>query len=425
MKTIINILSVICFGLMGHSQVQTKLITVDLNQPHKNSITIYNDGNQLSLDCESKWLSVKSRDMISIQLVNGNPFKYSYKIDTKEMLLHSTVDKTEQNSSFAPEELDPQNFNDGIESLTTTDSISDLEAKNEALENKIDSLNNEVIAYYQKIKQEDVLLESIFFNQRSLFLKRVKILLLTSEQLIATLRKQFSNNKTFKEKLKKTQEKAKKTKEDILNKFYSFDIRQYTLPIDIQGKNIDAIEFKIQRFDKETGKEDANFASKGYNIWIRGGIKIDVSAGIFFTSLYDHEFDKREDLNTAGNKIIMLKNKGDYDFAFGTTINTYMRMKSWFVPTINFGTALTTNQKFQLLLGFGFILGKQERIIFSTGLSMGKVNRIADGYQVNGSYNLGDTGTIPTQNQFKFGHFFGVTYNLSKVKKISYEKGLE
>ena len=56
---------------------------------------------------------------------------------------------------------------------------------------------------------------------------------------------------------------------------------------------------------------------------------------------------------------------------------------------------------------------------------MGKVDRIADSYSVGGSYNLGDSGTIPTQSQFKFGHFFGITYNLTKVKKISLDKGLE
>ena len=121
----------------------------------------------------------------------------------------------------------------------------------------------------------------------------------------------------------------------------------------------------------------------------------------------------------------MLKNSGDYDMAFGSTINTYMRMNSWVVPTLNFGAVITQNEKLQVLLGGGVILGKQERIIFSAGISMGKVDRIADGYQVGDSYNLGDSGNTPTQSQFKFGNFFGITYNLSKVKKISLDKGIE
>ena len=64
-------------------------------------------------------------------------------------------------------------------------------------------------------------------------------------------------------------------------------------------------------------------------------------------------------------------------------------------------------------------------LIYESGLSMGKVDRIADSYQVGGSYNLGDSGDVPTQSQFKFGHYFGITYNLSKVKKISADKGIE
>ncbi|UOX33117.1 hypothetical protein LXD69_13850 [Flavobacterium sediminilitoris] len=416
MKTTTFILYFLFFGIIGYSQVKTKIIKIDLGKPNENSISNTNN---------FKWLSVKPKNMISIQLINGNPLKYDYKINTKsisyfndEKQLKKELDEVKNNENSQEE------IKELIETTTTIQNIID---NNKKLNEYIDSLNIEVETLYEILKQKDVLKENDYKDKRELFLK-------ISKKIYGFNYKQINELEDFKKDAKylstqksllKTKDKAEKSTGNIIKKLFSFNLEQYILPIDIQGQNIDAIEFKLKRFDKETKEEDVNFASKPYNIWIKGGLKIDVSAGIFFSSVYDREFDTKDDLTVPGNKIITLKNRGDYDFAFGSTVNTYIRMNSWIVPSINFGAALTANQKFQFLLGVGAILGKQERIIFTTGLAMGKVERIADSYNVGNSYNLGDSGTIPTQTQFKFGHFFGITYNLSKVKKISLEKGIE
>ncbi len=411
------------FGIMGYSQVATKIIEIDLSKPHKNSVVIYKDLLSKHLD-SSKWLSIKSRELVSIKLVNGNPFKYNYKIDTKSISFFNDKNITaEETKKDAKKEVDSLRVPLIAKNRM---SLEDILKQNQELIKKIDDLNIEVESLYKILIQKSTLLESDYAERKE-FLKAAKENLKVSyssvnsfEQLDAD-----SQNEQIKEKLLITKEKAEKSVDEIVQKFYTIDLDVHTLPIDIQGKNIDVVEFKLHRFDKTTKEEDINFAPNPYNIWIRGGLKIDVSAGVFLTSLYDSEFDKQDDPTIPGNKIITLKNEGDYDLAFGSTINTYIRMNSWIVPTLNFGAILTKNEKLQILLGGGFILGKQERIIFSAGLSMGKVNRIADSYSVGGSYNLGDSGNIPTQSQFKFGHFFGITYNLSKVKKISLDKGIE
>lgn len=425
MKTTLFILYFLFFGFIGYSQVKTKVVTVDLSKPHKNSIKICEDLKCENEDnCKSKWLSIKSRDMVSIKLVNGNPLKYNYKIDTKNISFHS------EKATVAAAVDDAKNeavLKRGIPGfMGSINTIDDIIGNNYTLNNNINYLDIEVETYYETLKQKNVL-EEIDLKEREPFLEKAKKNYGINHELINDL-EQFKDSVGYAmvhKSLLETQEKAKKSISSIIEKFYTINLDIYTLPIDVQGKNIDAVEFKLRRFDKETKDEDLAFASTPYNIWIKNGLKIDVSAGIFFTSLYDSEYDKRDDPATAGNKIITLKNSGDYDMAFGSTINTYMRMNSWVVPTFNFGAVITQNEKLQVLLGLGAILGKQERIVFSAGISMGKVDRIADGYQVGGSYNLGDSGNIPTQSQFKFGNFFGITYNLSKVKKISLDKGIE
>jgi hypothetical protein len=440
MKTTLFILCFLFFGIIGYGQVTTKIIEVDLGKPHKKSITIYGDpllcndadsykckeGSKGTIEnkcvCKSKWLSVKSREMVSVKLVNGNPFKYTYKIDTKNISFFNdqniTADKVKEQARI---DADNKSSLDDYK-----EPIKDIIKKNEELIQNIDNLNIEVESLYDILKQKNVLVEADYAERKE-FLDRAKEQLKKNYELLNSFENVEEKSKYIQveESLLVTKVKAEKSIATIIEKFFSVDLEIYTLPIDLQGKNIDVLEFKLRRFDRETKDEDLSFASTPYNIWIKGGLKIDVSAGIFFTSLYDEEYDKRDDPATAGNKIIMLKNSGDYDMAFGSTINTYVRMNSWIVPTLNFGAVITQNEKLQILLGLGAILGKQERIIFSAGISMGKVNRIADGYQVGSSYNLGDSGTIPTQSQFKFGKFFGITYNLSKVKKISPDKGIE
>jgi hypothetical protein len=441
MKTKLLILYFLFFGFIGYSQVVTKIIEVDLSEPHKESIKICGDPllcndvdackskerSTYTIEnkcvCKSKWLSVKSREMVSIKLVNGNPFKYTYKIDTKSISFYDVEAKTNEVTEDAA--ANSAEKNQGLVGNTIVD-IQKIIEDNKSLNKDIDHLNVKTEISYETLRQKNIL-EEIDLKNRDSFLEEAKKNYEKNCDLINDFEPYKDSIKyaMIQKSLLETKEKAKKSISSIIEKFFFVDLENYTLPIDLQGKNIDVLEFKLRRFDKETKDEDLAFASTPYNIWIKGGIKIDVSAGIFFTSLYDSEYDKRDDPAIAGNKIIMLKNSGDYDMAFGSTINTYVRMNSWIVPTINFGAVITQDEKLQVLLGIGAILGKQERIIFSGGFSMGKVERIADGYQVDGSYNLGDSGTIPTQSQFKFGSFFGITYNLSKVKKISPDKGIE
>ncbi|MDR7210519.1 hypothetical protein [Flavobacterium piscis] len=431
MKTTLFILYFLLFGFIGYSQdkdsrIVTKIIEIDLSDPNLNSIKMCNDVGCKPVK-KRNWLSAKCSEMIAVKLINGNPFKYTYKIDTNDISFFNEkaeMDASSDNASAKAKAAKAANKKMGVAPDSIT--IGKIVLDNENLDYNLDLLNTDVDNFYKTLKQKNTFVGTDYANRQGLrnraegYLAEVFLLLINLEE-----QRTETNYFSTKESLLATKEKAIQSIQTIVHLLYTIDLEVYNLPIDVQGKNIDAVEFKLRRFYKDTDKEDLSFASKPYNVWIKNGLKIDVSAGIFFTSLYDSQYDKRDDPETAGNKIITLKNSGDYDIAFGSTINTYVRMNSWIVPTLNFGAVITQNEKLQILLGGGAILGKQERIIFSTGISMGKVDRIADGYQVGGSYNLGDSGTIPTQSQFKFGHFFGITYNLSKVKKISLDKGIE
>jgi hypothetical protein len=193
----------------------------------------------------------------------------------------------------------------------------------------------------------------------------------------------------------------------------------YTLPIDINGKNIDAVEITVERFEKDNPVAIDKYK---YNIWVKGGLKIDISGGVFLTSLVNNEyFTKDKIVNEGGVDVtkqqIFRKEKGNFEFGFGSAINISLRSASWINPTLNAGALFTVNQQFQIITGLGAILGKEERIIFSGGLTMGRVTKISEAYKEDGSvtYDLGD-GVVPTDSVFDFGFYFGITYNFSKNK---------
>lgn len=204
-------------------------------------------------------------------------------------------------------------------------------------------------------------------------------------------------------------------------KLFQLKHHNYQLPIDINGKNIDLVEVTVKRYDKTATNPTPDEYT--YNIYVKGGLKIDISGGLFITSLFDKEYETKDvpvivNGTTETQKLIYEKNRGNYDFGFGSMVNSSLRGGSWIRPSLSIGALFTANQKFQIISGLGLILGKEERIILHFGLSMGSVSEISNQFKTDGatSYNLGTSGQVPTSDKFKFGHFFGLTYNLGKTK---------
>ncbi len=55
---------------------QTKVLTIDVSAPEKCPVILdLNYKKKDTLECESKWLSIKPRELIAVELKNINPFK--------------------------------------------------------------------------------------------------------------------------------------------------------------------------------------------------------------------------------------------------------------------------------------------------------------------------------------------------------------
>ena len=367
----------------------------------------------------------KEKDNLKKQLIANNNTLSDLQIQKKQ-LTNTTQKAHVSQSQYSAQIITNTNIKYGLKTVKAIDAKSDAEDKTNiqnavlVLEQSFIDLSIDLNNYIAVIAAEDYLDAENFKVKRQEFNARY-ILLLQHLQGVNSEAVTFPD---MMEDFKKSMEPIttlSKSINDEIKKMYQLKLDNYLLPLDSNGKNIDAIDVTVERKLKTNPNPTPDTYT--YTVWVKGGLKIDVSGGLFITSLLDQEYETRDvqvtnNGTTETQKVIYEKNQGDYDFGFGSSINLSLRGGSWVRPALSVGALFTANQKFQILAGGGLILGKEERIVLHGGLTMGAVTTIADGYATDGStpYDLGTNGTVPTSNKFSFGHFFGITYNFGKIK---------
>jgi len=202
---------------------------------------------------------------------------------------------------------------------------------------------------------------------------------------------------------------------------------EFTLPSSTNLKNVDLVRYKIERKDRLTGSQQ----SYVYDFWIKGGIKIDFSAGLFASGLIDNEYQKHIYFHDGVETDSLQINRqltGGYNFAFGGMINVTPRLgTTWLTPGVSFGAIYSTNQKLQFLVAGSLNIGKTERIILHGGIAIGSVRTIdLSQHQMttvtpNNTYRVkanNEDFTIPTLERFSIKPVFGLTYNLSSKNAL-------
>jgi hypothetical protein len=295
-----------------------------------------------------------------------------------------------------------------IPNVMTEDVINSLQNE---LKNKILEFKKSIDSFITTISDDDKLNFDELNLMKASFKEEYLMLLKDKEGLqekIAEINNLSSNTSETQIEIEGILESTRV----VIEKLFNTKQNTYLLPLDINGDNIDYVEIQLDIYDGENETPE----TYKYKVWIKGGLKIDVSGGVYLTSLLDKEYYTTDSENNE--KLIYESDLGNYDFGFGTMVNISLRGGSWARPTLNFGAMFTSNQKFQMLTGLGLILGKNERFVIHSGISMGRVNVLRDDYQTDGvtTYDLGADGTVPVNEKFRFGHFFGITYNFSKPK---------
>lgn len=396
------------------NSLETTIFQIDLARPNDNSITTNRDRKKLAFNI---------KEPLQVELINGNPFKYTYTLNYNKINLFFDENLIPfDNTGVTIEQIQTADASKVIPGLgLTAPTEPQINNAQSSLIQELDKLSAKMNDYSLLLQLKDELLFDSFDNKRKEFKEefvesysKYKYILTEVANFPSPTSTTTSNNAKIQSLLDSIQEK--------LALFYNVETNSYLLPIDANGDNIDYVEITLQRTNIKTSVSE----TYTYKIWVKGGLKIDFSGGAFITSLFDTDYILTNSIDENGTpngkQTITEQDTGNYDFGFGTVVNITPRFGSWIKPTINVGALFTTNQKFQLITGAGIILGKNERFIIHGGLTMGQASEIKNTYYADGTtqYQLGNN--IPVDDKFKFGHYFGVTYNFSKPKSQQNDK---
>ncbi|MDC8004706.1 hypothetical protein POV27_11645 [Aureisphaera galaxeae] len=387
-----------------HNNITTTVIDLDLSRPEYNSVE--HSGNEKSLVADAK-------SPIAFRLSNGNPFRYTYVLDFKKVNLFSDIDFNFERTTDTGQSM--------LEEMKADGTAKTIEELQKDLEEEIVKLDEEISIYIAQLIASEVIDFDDLRLKRKTYVETLASQEAGKEEIQAKIDGDASATDAVKNKQKEIESKLKLVEEKI-KKLLSAKNDAYLLPIDVNGDNIDYVEVQLDVYELDATVPQ----TYTYKVWIRGGFKIDFSGGAFITSLFDQTFSTAVVTEDDGNgnnvntdrSTIRQDDLGDYDFGLGMLVNITYRSNGWVKPSLNFGTLVTDRQSFQLLAGGGLILGKNERWVFHAGVSMGRVDVLKNGFEADGEteYVLDGQGNVPTNEKFKFGHYFGVTYNLSSPK---------
>ena len=159
-------------------------------------------------------------------------------------------------------------------------------------------------------------------------------------------------------------------------------------------------------------------------IYVRGGVKVDFSTGVFFASkeIMDRKYHADSIPNDSINKIIVReKTRNVFSPFIGAMIHASFRGPGWFKPALSVGLGLNSTNFADAVycLGLSGIFGNEERFILSLGAIGKQANELKGRYENNGNISKTDftKNEDLVEKTFKVGFFVGFTYNLTSKKK--------
>lgn len=219
---------------------------------------------------------------------------------------------------------------------------------------------------------------------------------------------------------------------ETFRKFASMDFRpvRYLIP---RLQNFDELQIKMKiKPNKERGSY--TFSDSIVTQSLYGGFKVDVSPGIFYSSLGGTSYSLRADStlvtgsngadSVTGRDREIIKESGNRgNLVFGTLMHFYSRWGQHvnLAASIGVGMTLDESPDVQYLGGLSLLFGRVNRISISGGIAVGKVKRISDRYLDGAGFrrvNFNET-ELSTKKLLKSGWFLGIGYNIPLVKRKS------
>lgn len=172
--------------------------------------------------------------------------------------------------------------------------------------------------------------------------------------------------------------------------------------------DLTTLRIKLNPIDSMRGQGVRPKALNPIALPTHGGLKVNASVGISFVRFFDRpqSYYVRDSMIVADDQDAFLPIISSF-FHFYPQSRRQVSVGGTFGLGIGVGGENAGLQTY--FFGPSLILGRQQRVVFTTGLTGGKVERLAQGYQPGDGY---DATIIPTKSIYEMGFFLGISFNI-------------
>ncbi|MCB9082160.1 MAG: hypothetical protein H6555_10660 [Lewinellaceae bacterium] len=305
--------------------------------------------------------------------------------------------------------------------LTITEVLASVDAE-KTIASKADAYGRDIDRYGQTVAQITGIrdsLRTVFFNvqEAAAFLSQVG-------PVNSSARQRFS---AYQDKFQELQEVLPEVHdlplEDLINLRYTYE--------ELQSNNFTYVYRHTADSDKLTFTITLNpvdsLKTQGIKsrtlapveIKSYGGLRINTSVGLSFA-----QFFKRPQEFFIRDGIVLADNKDQFFPMVTTFAHFYGQAQKGVSVGGSFGVGIplgsggnnSSLQSVAFYMGPSFVFGRDQRVVFSTGLMGGKVDKLSEGYKVGDAY-LSSTGEPTVKGVYELGYFLGISFNLLPTGK--------
>ncbi len=176
------------------------------------------------------------------------------------------------------------------------------------------------------------------------------------------------------------------------------------------GDNL-TMQIKLEPIDSATHLGAYSKQLPPIPVKVYGGIRINTSVGIGFTKYFEAPKDY-----FVRDSIVLASDKDAFSPVLSTFIHFYSPMPGTISWGGSFGIGIPLGgdnnlQSISFFLGPSIVIGQGHNIVFTGGLSGGKVPKPSQGYAVGDRFES-DPSLFATDLKYALGYFVGVSFNL-------------
>ena len=337
-----------------------------------------------------------------LALTETEKLKYNTELKPEQIKKLSTEFLQKALEADQPDDLDLSGVvlrSDGRKNLQ--DKLNTLDSRHRVYKTQVSDLSN-IAGQLQQYRMEDNRVESFFRTVQDINTNAKNVESQVLEQRDEIL-----------ELIKTAQEEDLSLHTALRYEFEAMSANTFSQTFQTDAKN-DEINFNVKLRLKDSltySTVNNNVQMAAVTVPVFGGVKVNASIGLSFGQF----FDRPQDFFIRDSVIF----SEDQD-SFYPILTSFLHFYPQSAGVVSVGgsvgiglpmSSIEGLQSASFFFGPSLIIGRGERIVISAGVMGGRVQRLAQGYEVGDQF-FTDADVVPVHYPYELGGFLGLSFNL-------------